>query len=78
MEIQCALFTGDGTLEIPAEAMALLAATHAASPITRVRAAYMRDGFVLTGNPAPEPPNPVLIAVGHGVIGFTDVAPGGP
>ncbi len=75
VEIQCALFGGDGTLEVPAEAMALLAATHAASPITRVRAAYMRDGFVITGNPAPAAPNPVIVAVGHGIVGFTDVAP---
>lgn len=75
VEIQCALFTGNGTLEVPAAAMALLAASHAVSPITRIRAAYMRDGFALTGNPALEAPNPVIIAVGHGLIGFTDVAP---
>lgn len=75
VEIQCAVFAGDGALEVPAEAMALLAASHAASPITRVRAAYMRDGMVITGNASPAAPNPVIVAVGHGIVGFTDVAP---
>jgi hypothetical protein len=73
VEIVCATLGGDGSLAIPEEALALLAEAHAASPITRIRVAYMREGVAIAENPEPGPANPVRMAVGHGVIGFSDV-----
>lgn len=60
-----------GFVDIPAEASALLARAHAASPITRIRTALMRNGAVLTKNPAP-PDNTVRVVAGHQLIGFTN------
>jgi hypothetical protein len=73
VEIVCAVTGGDGSITIPAEAMALVAAAHAASPITRIRLAYMHDGVALARNPYPAAENLVRIGLGHGYIGFTDV-----
>ncbi|QRO01843.1 hypothetical protein JRI60_23900 [Archangium violaceum] len=60
-----------GFVDIPAEASALLARAHAASPITRIRTALMRNGAVLTKNPTP-PDNTVRVVAGHQLIGFTN------
>jgi hypothetical protein len=75
VEILCAVDGADGALPIPGEATALIAAAHAASPITRIRVAYMREGVAFVTNALPAPPNATVIAVGHGHVGFTDVAP---
>ncbi|WNG46837.1 hypothetical protein F0U60_23960 [Archangium minus] len=60
-----------GFVDIPAEASALLAQAHAASPITRIRTAIMRNGAVFTKNPTP-PDNTVRVVAGHQLIGFTN------
>jgi hypothetical protein len=60
-----------GFVDIPAEASALLARAHAASPITRIRTALMRNGAALTKNPTP-PDNTVRVVAGHQLIGFTN------
>lgn len=59
-----------GYVDIPAEASSLLAQAHAASPITRIRTAFMRNGAVLTKNPT-RPDNTVRVVAGHQVIGFS-------
>ncbi|RKG68330.1 hypothetical protein D7V80_13085 [Corallococcus sp. CA054B] len=41
------------------------------SPMTRIRTAFMRNGAVLTKNPAP-PDNTVRVVAGHQLIGFTN------
>jgi hypothetical protein len=74
VEILCAFLGGDGSIAVPAAAAALIAEAHAASPITRIRVAYMRDGVTVVENPIP-PANTTILAVGHSAIGFTDVAP---
>jgi hypothetical protein len=66
MEIQCANLGGDGTITLPAPILGLLALVNADAPVTRVRTAYMREGIGTAGAP-----NPVIVAVGHGVLGFT-------
>jgi len=71
--ISCATLGASGRVEVPAEAAQLLRAAHQASPITRIRVAFMRDGFQLATNPPPLPPNPVRIVAGHQIVGFTDV-----
>lgn len=70
VDVLCAEL-GDAPLTVPAEAMALIAEANAASPVTRIRTAFMREGFALVQNAAPEAPNPARILVGHGVLGFT-------
>jgi hypothetical protein len=70
--ISCASLGESGRVDVPAGATALLAAADRASPITRVRVAFMRDGFQQVSNPPPLPPNPVRIVVGHQIVGFTD------
>ncbi|MCP3138584.1 hypothetical protein [Pyxidicoccus xibeiensis] len=60
-----------GIVDIPAEASSLLAQAHAASPITRIRTAFMRNGAALTKNPMP-PDNTVRVVAGHQLIGFTN------
>lgn len=70
--ISCATLGASGRVDVPAEATALLAAAGRASPITRVRVAFMRDGFQQASNPPPLPPNPVRIVAGHQIVGFTD------
>ncbi|MFP2903489.1 hypothetical protein ACLESD_00115 [Pyxidicoccus sp. 3LFB2] len=60
-----------GFVDISAEASALLARAHAASRITRIRTALMRNGAALTKNPTP-PDNTVRIVAGHQLIGFTN------
>jgi hypothetical protein len=71
VEINCAVL-GAGTLTVPAPAMALLAQAHAASPLRRVRAAFMRDGVAVLVNAAPKPPNRLVLAAGRALIGFTN------
>lgn len=70
VEIQC-VRPGVDTVTIPAGAMDLLRAAHAVSPLTRIRTAFMREGYAITQRPAPLAPNPVYLLVGHGVLGFT-------
>ncbi len=65
VEISCVAL-GTGSITIPAPAMKLLEDANDASPITRVRTAYMRDGLAVAGAP-----NRVAFAVGRGLLGFT-------
>jgi hypothetical protein len=53
--------------------MELLRKAHAASPISRVRTAFMRDGIGSIVNDAPSPPNRVVLATGRAVVGFTEL-----
>ncbi|UQA63942.1 hypothetical protein E8A73_039205 [Polyangium aurulentum] len=71
VEIQCVVVGGEGKLVIPAEAMKLLQDAHQATPITRIRTAFMREGVATLANPAPQPPNTLNILVGHGLLAFT-------
>ncbi|MEY4513902.1 MAG: hypothetical protein RLZZ450_6024 [Pseudomonadota bacterium] len=70
VEIQCVAL-GSSTIVVPAAAMQLLAETHRLSPATRVRTAFMRDGLRVVTNQPPRAPNQLVLAVGHGVLGFT-------
>lgn len=70
VEIQC-VRVGKGEVTVPAAAMEYLKTTHAASPITRIRTAYMRDGLRVNVAAPPLPPNRIALAVGRGTIGFT-------
>jgi hypothetical protein len=70
IELQCAAFDAE-SITVPAEAMQLLRDAHAASPITRIRTAFMRDGYALHQADAPAPPNRVVLVAGHGVLGFS-------
>jgi hypothetical protein len=70
--ISCATLGEIGRVDVPAGAAALLRAADQATSITRVRVAFMRDGFQLATNPPPLPANPVRIVAGHQVVGFTD------
>ncbi|WP_437957497.1 hypothetical protein WME76_40280 [Sorangium sp. So ce119] len=71
VEIQCIALGGDGSVTVPAEAMKLIRDAHRASPITRIRTAFMREGVASATNPAPEPRNTVHVVAGHGILGFT-------
>jgi hypothetical protein len=71
VEVQCA-FPDTGRVHVPAAAMALVAKAHERSPITRIRTAFMRDGFALATNKAPEPASSAIVVAGHGVLGFTN------
>ena len=72
VEMQCVMLGGDGDLTVPAEAMALLAAAHRESPITRIRTAFMREGVAIVPNEPPSPPNTAYVLVGHGLLGFSN------
>jgi len=71
VEISCATLGGD-VVTIPTAAMELLQRAHTASPMTRIRTAYMRDGIALVMNEAPNAPNRVVLATGRAVVGFTE------
>lgn len=71
VEVQCA-FPDTGRVRVPAAAMALLAQAHQHSPITRIRTAFMRDGYALASNQAPKPQNATIIVAGHGILGFSN------
>jgi hypothetical protein len=73
VEVQCA-FPDTGRVRVPAAAMALLAEVHQHSPITRIRTAFMRDGYALASNRAPKPQNSAIIVAGHGILGFSSPA----
>jgi hypothetical protein len=70
--LSCATAGEVGRLDVPAEAAAFLRAANDASPITRVRAAVMRDGFAFATSRPPGPPNQVRVVVGHQLVGFVD------
>jgi hypothetical protein len=71
VEVQCA-FPDTGRVRVPAVAMALIAKAHEHAPITRIRTAFMRDGFALATNKAPKPANSAIVVAGHGVLGFSN------
>ncbi len=70
VEIQCVRL-GSSEVTVPAAAMDYLKRAHLASPITRIRTAYMRDGLAVHTAPASLPPNRIALAVGRGTLGFT-------
>jgi hypothetical protein len=72
VEVQCADLSDTGIIQIPAEVMQLLADAHAESPITRIRAAFMREGVAIGANGEGLPPNQAIALVGHGLLGFTN------
>jgi hypothetical protein len=72
--IQCATLGEVGRVDIPAGATALLRRAHEARPITRVRLAFMRNGFALATGSGPRPV-PVRVVVGHQIVGFTTLSP---
>jgi hypothetical protein len=74
--ITCATPGESGRVDVPAGAAELLRAADQATPITRIRVAFMRDGFQLATNPPPLPPSSVRIVAGHQIVGFTDPPPG--
>lgn len=69
VEIQCVAL-GTGSVTVPAAAMALVRAANEASPVTRIRTAFMRDGLAVRSNEE-APANRLALAVGRGVLGFT-------
>jgi hypothetical protein len=71
VEIQCAALGSDGVMTVSATVMRYLKQAHAASPITRIRTAYMREGVAFAANPEPRPPNRATVLVGRGFLGFT-------
>jgi hypothetical protein len=71
--VLCGVLGGDGSVTVPSGVTDLIREAHAASPLTRLRVAYMRDGFAAVQNPPPAPANPVNILVGHQVLGLTTV-----
>jgi len=73
VEVQCA-FPDTGRVRVPAAAMALIAEAHQRSPITRIRTAFMRDGYALASNRAPKPQSSAIIVAGHGILGFSSPA----
>lgn len=75
VEVQCA-FPDAKRVRVPSAAMALLHKAHERSPITRIRTAFMRDGFAQAGTQAPKPANSTIIVAGHGILGFSN--PGRP
>lgn len=70
VEIQCVRL-GTGEVTVPAAAMDYVRRSHLASPIARIRTAYMRDGLAVHTAPAPMPANRIARAVGRGMLGFT-------
>lgn len=71
-EIQCAAENGAESVTIPASIMGLVALWHADTPPTRVRTAFMRDGFGYAANSPGKPRNQAIVAVGRGVIGYSN------
>jgi hypothetical protein len=71
-EIQCAAENGATSVTIPASITGLFALWHADAPPTRVRTAFMRDGFGYAANSAGKPQNQAILAVGRGVIGYSN------
>ncbi|XXT22614.1 hypothetical protein WME94_13760 [Sorangium sp. So ce429] len=71
VDIQCITLGGDGSITVPAEVMKLLQEAHQASPITRIRTAFMREGVASATNPGPGPRNVTHVVAGHGIVGFT-------
>lgn len=71
VEIQC-VRVGTGEITVPAAAMEFLKKSHLASPVTRIRTAFMRDGLRVHTAAAPLPANRIALAVGRGTIGFTN------
>jgi hypothetical protein len=72
VELSCANVAGTA-VTIPGPALDLLRRAHAAAPLTRIRTAYMRDGLAQLVSAPPGPPNRAIVAVGHGMLGFTDM-----
>ena len=70
VEISCAEVEGDGVVDVSPAVSRYLQAAHQARPITRIRTAFMRNGYALVANPPPAPPNRVTIAVGHQLLAF--------
>ncbi len=70
VEIQC-VRSGTGEVTVPAAAMDYVRRSHLASPIARIRTAYMRDGLSVHTAATPLPPNRIALAVGRGMLGFT-------
>lgn len=70
--LSCATLGASGRLDVPIEAAELLREANAAAPITRIRAAFMRDGFAFTASRPPSPPNQVRIVAGHQRVSFVD------
>lgn len=70
VEIQCVRL-GTGEVTVPAAAMDFVKRAHQASPITRIRAAFMRDGLTVHTASEPLPPNRIALAVGRGTLGFS-------
>ena len=64
VEIQCA--QDSGTIRVPSQALKFLRDVR----ITRIRAAFMRDGYAF----AQSGPDRSTIVAGHGVIGFTTLS----
>lgn len=71
--VLCGVLGGDGSVTVPSGVTDLIREAHAASPITRLRVAYMQDGFAAVQNAPPAPANPVNVLVGHQVLGMTTV-----
>jgi hypothetical protein len=72
LEISCAEVGGDGVVDVPPEVSRYLQIAHQQGPLTRIRTAFMRNGYALATNPPPLPQTPVRIVVGHQILGFRD------
>ena len=72
LEVSCAEVDGDGVVEVPAAVSDYLRMAHQQRPLTRIRTAFMRNGYAFVSNPPPLPANPVRIVAGHQVLGFQD------
>jgi hypothetical protein len=70
VEIQCAA-ADTGTIRVPAEPMKYLKEANEASPITRIRTAFMRDGYAFANNQGPRAANSTVVVAGRGVLGFS-------
>ncbi|WP_394827121.1 hypothetical protein [Pendulispora albinea] len=70
VEIFCATLGGD-SITMPSVVMDFVKEAHAASPITRVRTAFMRDGFTVHTNAPPRAPNRTILVAGRAILGFT-------
>jgi hypothetical protein len=71
VDLLCATFAVEGNLVVPEGAIALLQNADAVSPITRIRTALMREGYLLVENDPALAPNQVRMLAGHGILGFT-------
>jgi hypothetical protein len=70
VEISC-VGVGTGSITVPAPAMTFLRKAHEASPITRIRTAFMRDGLASLVDAPPRAPNRVSLVAGRGLLGYT-------